>query len=375
LEGLSILLKNKQADGLLKGVKVVGLTHILHILFVDDVLILTNANIVEWTIIHSILTSFYDVSGLEINATKFVFLVSNAQDTLKFELKELFGIGSLELAEGFTYLGYFLKSSFYTKKDWIWLSDKFEGRIHNWQHRLLSMGGRYILIKAVLESLPVFWMALAHIPASILNILRQLIFSFLWIDSKKNKGYHISKWEELSKPKMMGGWGLKNLPLFYKALSTNTLWRILTKPGLWRSVIKAKYLHNLPVHIWIRFAEVRPSKGSQSWKNLSSSLPIILQWLSWKPGNGGLIEVGSDNILGLGRKAMLSPPLRAHLQEKSLIYLHQFYCPSKGGPLGDSWLKGLDLQLDSKFIVEWDGYTQLLKETGVRLQDKPDTLI
>jgi hypothetical protein len=178
------------------------------------------------------------------------------------------------------------------------------------------MGGRYVLIKVVLESLPVFWMALAHIPASVLKTLRQLIFTFLWTGSKKHKGYHLSRWEVLSKPKMMGGWGLKNLPLFYKALSANTLWRILTKPGLWSRVIKAKYLHQLPVHIWIRFAPERPTSGSQSWKHLSSTLPIILQWISWKPGNGCLIQVGRDCILGLGRKAMLSPPLLTHLQEK-----------------------------------------------------------
>jgi hypothetical protein len=272
LEGLSILLKNKQAEGLLKGVKVAGLTYILHILFADDVLILTNANFAEWSIIHSILCSFCDVSGLELNATKSIFLHSNAQDSLKLELKELFGIGFLALEEGFTYLGYFLKSSRYTKKDWTWLIDKFEGRILNWKHRFLSMGGRYILIKAVLESLPVYWMALAHIPASVLTMLRQLIFSFLWTGSKKNRSFHLSKWEDLSKPKLMGGWGLKNLPLFHKALSTNTFWRLLTKPGLWSNVIKAKYLHHLPVHIWIRFAEVSPIKGSQSWNNLSSTL-------------------------------------------------------------------------------------------------------
>jgi hypothetical protein len=79
LEGLSILLKNSQAGRHLKGIKVAGLTHILHILFVDDVLILSNANLAEWTIIHSILNTFCVVSGLEINVHKSVFLVSNAR--------------------------------------------------------------------------------------------------------------------------------------------------------------------------------------------------------------------------------------------------------------------------------------------------------
>jgi hypothetical protein len=276
LEGLNILLNNKQAEGHLKGIKIAGLTYILHILFVDDVLILSNANMVEWTTIHSLLISFCDVSGLEINVHKSVFLVSNVHEPLISDLKELFGISSLELSKGFSYLGHFLKSDCYTKHDWNWLVKRFEGRILNWHNRFLYMGGRYVQIKVVLESIPVFWMSLVHIPATILTSLRQLMFSFLWTGSKKNKGVHLSKWEVLSKPKMMGGWGLKNMPLFYKAIMANTMWRILTKPGLWNRVITAKYLRHIPVHLWIRFASDSQTKGSRTWRNLLSTIPILL---------------------------------------------------------------------------------------------------
>jgi hypothetical protein len=147
------------------------------------------------------------------------------------------------------------------------------------------------------------------------------------------------------------------------------------KPGLWSKVIKAKYFPHLPVHIWIRSASERPTSGSLTWKHLSKSLPIILQWISWNPGNGYLIEVGRDCILGLGRHALLSSSLLAHLHRKSLYFLHQFKSPSSGGLLGDHWLSGADLQLDSDLISEWDGYTQLLKDAGIRLQERPDTLL
>jgi hypothetical protein len=94
------------------------------------------------------------------------------------------------------------------------------------------MGGRYILIKAVLESLPVYWMALAHIPHSVLKKLRQLIFAFLWNGSKQSRGLHLYGWETLSKPKALGGWGLRNLHLTYLVLSANTLWQTLMAPGI-----------------------------------------------------------------------------------------------------------------------------------------------
>jgi hypothetical protein len=185
------LLKIKQAEGHLTGIKISGRLHILHLLFVDDVLILTLADPDEWALIHSILNSFCTASGLEINLQKSIFLISNSQATSLSDITTLFGIKALELDKGFSYLGFLLKSTRYSSKDWHWLLDKFNSKIQHWCNRFLSLGGRFVLIKSVLESLPVYWMALTHIPASILKSLRQLIFSFLWSGSKTNKGFHL----------------------------------------------------------------------------------------------------------------------------------------------------------------------------------------
>ena len=147
------------------------------------------------------------------------------------------------------------------------------------------------------------------------------------------------------------------------------------KPGLWSLVIKAKYFPSLPVHIWIRSTSDRPNRGSIIWKHLSLTLSIILHWISWNPGNGHLIEVGRDCILGLGRHALLSSSLLAHLHRKNLYFLHQFISPSDGGLLGDHWLSGEELQLEPDLFSEWEGYTQSLKDASIHLQDRPDTLL
>jgi hypothetical protein len=344
LEGLSILLKHSQAEGKLSGVNFSGLTHILHILFVDDVLILTEANLAEWTHIHSIISTFCAASGLVINLKKSLFLALNTQEPFLNNLTELFGINATDLQEGFSYLGFFIKPNRYTNKNWLWLLDKVDRKIHHWCNKFLTMGGRYILIKAVLESIPVYWMAIAKIPATILRSIRQLIFSFLWNGSKAT-GYHLCNWESISKPKKMGGWGLKNLSFFNRALLANTLWRILMKPGIWSKVIKAKYFPQLPVLLWIRSSTMRPTAGSQTWKHLLSTLPIILHWLTWVPGNGHLIEVGRDCVLGLGKHAMLSTDLLNLLHQKNLYFLYQFISSSSGGLLSDHWLSSEEIGL------------------------------
>lgn len=44
---------------------------------------------------------------------------------------------------------------------------------------------------------------------------------------KKRKPKHpLVKWESTAKPKLKEGWGLKDLPLFSKALIAKSLWRM-----------------------------------------------------------------------------------------------------------------------------------------------------
>jgi hypothetical protein len=105
------------------------------------VIIMTNANLSEWSVIHSLLHTFCSASGLEINYHKSTFLASGAQEVLLSELKLLFGIDSRDLDEGFSYLGFFIKLSSNEKKDWNWLIERFDCRIHHWCNRLLSLRG------------------------------------------------------------------------------------------------------------------------------------------------------------------------------------------------------------------------------------------
>jgi hypothetical protein len=58
MEGLILLLKEIQSEGKLTGVKVSKTIKILHILFVDDVIIMTKATLSEWWEIDKIIKLF-----------------------------------------------------------------------------------------------------------------------------------------------------------------------------------------------------------------------------------------------------------------------------------------------------------------------------
>jgi hypothetical protein len=79
MEGLNLSLKKGQADGKLTGVKVSRIIKILHLLFVDDVLIMSKASIEEWKVIDEILTVFCRATGLEVNLQKSTIHYSGIQ--------------------------------------------------------------------------------------------------------------------------------------------------------------------------------------------------------------------------------------------------------------------------------------------------------
>lgn len=119
MEGVRLLLKESQREGKLAGINVSRTIKILHILFVDDVIIMTNATLQEWWEIDKILKSFCLASGLQINATKSIILQAGLSEKDLSLYKSLFPYKFSNLASGFKYLGFYLKTGPQRADGWI----------------------------------------------------------------------------------------------------------------------------------------------------------------------------------------------------------------------------------------------------------------
>jgi len=117
MEGLSILLKKGNITRKLIGVKVAIIVNILHLFFVDDVLIMTRENLQEWKEIEGILETFVSATGLEINIANSSFHFAGIDENSLAPFRDLFPYNFFTLDAGFRYLGCFLKSSFYKSED------------------------------------------------------------------------------------------------------------------------------------------------------------------------------------------------------------------------------------------------------------------
>jgi hypothetical protein len=280
MEGLSLLLKQNFVDGHLSGIKISRLSRILHLIFADDVLILSKASLSEWQVINTLITHFCNASGLTVNPQKSTIHHEGISETDLSSYKNFLPYTFSKLSSGFRYLGYFLKTGTQRAADWNWLVIRMEKKLNLWTNRWLSLGGHFILLKSVLEGQNVYWMSLETLPRLILNKLRILMFHFLWTGHQEAHQYHLCKWEILSRPKKQGGWGLHKLPLFNLALITTNLWRVLTHHSIWQQVIFDKYLHNSSIIDWIRHHSHKQVSASKFWTSLRRTLPIINHWAS-----------------------------------------------------------------------------------------------
>ena len=62
---------------------------------------------------------------------------------------------------------------------------------------------------------------------------------------------------------------------------------------------------------------------SNVWRALLKAMPILKQWLAWRPGDGWRIRVGRDPILGMNGSFRLSDTLLIHLLDKRIYFLAQ----------------------------------------------------
>jgi hypothetical protein len=123
-------------------------------------------------------------------------------------------------------------------------------------------------------------MSLDWIPKGTLEKIRKIYFCFIWSGSGDKTIQPWAKWDSLARPKSLGGWGIKNIFLFSKALAEKLGWRLISNNNLWSSVIFQKYIAPGTVEDWIRTPNKSHTSGSIFWKALISSFPIIGEGLA-----------------------------------------------------------------------------------------------
>jgi hypothetical protein len=76
----------------------------------------------------------------------------------------------------------------------LYLLEQIIKRIEGWKEKFLSMGGKKILLKAIIQSIPVYAMAVFNIPKKLYKEMIDAMASFWWGDTKEKKRMHWMAW-------------------------------------------------------------------------------------------------------------------------------------------------------------------------------------
>ena len=142
-------------------------------------LLFYKANSQEYQNLIDIIQLYEAASGQKINANKSsVNFSNNTLDDIRCEVLNM--LGPMQDTQHKKYLG--LPSIIGKSKVEIFaeIKEKVEKKLLGWKEKMLSVGGREILIKAIAQAISTYTMSCFQIPKSLCDEIKGMMRKFLW---------------------------------------------------------------------------------------------------------------------------------------------------------------------------------------------------
>lgn len=181
------------------------------------------------------------------------------------------------------------------------LIDNVEGKLAGWKAKLLSHGGRLVLIRHVLQSIPIHILAAFAPPKTILHKIDMLFANFFGGHNDEGFKCHWFKWSQCCFPTQEGGIGIRRMVDVSNAFTFKNWWALKSSKSLGACFIKANYDHFLK-------SNLRVGYGSSILKRMMQVLSSAEQHITWVIGQDD-INFWSERWLGdLQLADMVTPP-------------------------------------------------------------------
>ncbi|XP_058746295.1 uncharacterized protein LOC131619188 [Vicia villosa] len=242
-KGLKVMVNKAVENGDFIGCNVKGKCFVDVLQFADDTILVGDGSWKHLWAIKAVLRGFEMVSGLGINFNKSKLIGININP---FFLNVATTFLSCKREEkDFSFLGIRVGSNPRRVKFWSPLVDKLRRRLSTWKGRWLSFGGRIILLKSVLGSLPIFTFSFYLAPKKVIQEINKIQSNFLFGGgggAAEKKSVHWVGWDVVCDSMDDGSLGIKRLEEFNLSLLTKWKWRILEDSNsIWYRMLKARY--------------------------------------------------------------------------------------------------------------------------------------
>ncbi|KAI3821231.1 hypothetical protein L1987_08792 [Smallanthus sonchifolius] len=353
MEGLSAMMRSASQKGLFKGVRLPnsGPT-VTHSMYADDVFFIGEWDKENVSNLKRILRCFYIISGLKINYNKSKLIGVGASDQECNEFASI--MGCMKDTLPIQHLGMPIGANMRLAKNWDPVVLKVKERLNSWKAKTLSFGGRLTLVKAVLGSLPLYFLSMFKAPVKILKELEVTRRRFLWGGNNAKKKIHWVKWDNIIKPRRLGGLGVGGLHTMNHALLTKWKWKVLNDPGsLWARCIKA--IHKSPLEYP---SDLHKKSISDNWsaivtvgKDLGSIEESINNLFRKHIGNGAISSFWNLAWFGTIPFRRLFPALFVLDRNKKCRIADRVHCTSSGSVTFNwDWKKGADAHIRAEEI-------------------------
>jgi hypothetical protein len=204
-EAFSSLLHHAHTKGAISGVPTSkNGPKITHLFFADDSLVFCKANQVKWRRLLNILDTYERWSGQKINLSKTaVFFSRNTCLSRRQEILALSGLSEVNRYDSYLGLPTLVGKS--RIKAFNTIKEKVIRKLNNWKAKLLTLAGKEILLKAVVQAIPSYSMSVFLLPISLCRDLNRLMQSFWWRHLSNDSKIHWMSWPKMGRSKFAGG--------------------------------------------------------------------------------------------------------------------------------------------------------------------------
>ncbi|XP_031115795.1 uncharacterized protein LOC116019654 [Ipomoea triloba] len=309
IERLCHLIQGAVSNGSWKGIQISkNGPSLSHLCFADDMILFGEAMVSQAEIMIDCLNKFCSSSGQKVSFLKSQLFVSpNTANSLADDISRIMSI--LITKELGKYLGVPSLHGRVNKSTFAAVEERITTKLQGWKTKYLSLAGRHVLAQSVLSSIPYYLMQTSLLPKGLCDNIDRKIRQFIWGGPDLKRSCNLVKWEVVTKPKAVGGLGIKSMRHMNLAFLAKLGWRLLKedKP-YWIQVLKAKYTgRQNDINL------IRPvSRSSNAWRGINAAMNILKKGSSTAIGYGNQTKFWTSKWLiddALGNVATSDIPL------------------------------------------------------------------
>ncbi|XP_060210493.1 uncharacterized protein LOC132637420 [Lycium barbarum] len=210
-----------------------------HLSYADDTILFLSAEKESVKLMMKKIQQYEEVSGQLVNLNKSVVYVHHKVSHTM--VRRIMGITKIRKGSfPFTYL---CCAIYYGRNKIAYYDDiikKIGRRIQSWNGKMLSYGGRAVLISNVPQSMPLHILSVMSPPIGVIRHIHRLPARFSWNYKSDTRCRHWIKWEAACLLKEDDGLVLD----MSNALFCKLWWSLRTKPSLWASFMITSALYH-----------------------------------------------------------------------------------------------------------------------------------